>query len=454
MIEEGILEFKCAKCKLLLSITNQGHLKKPEEPNVAKEIARTASDRFSRRELARLSDTGGTVRLVSRSQIPSSVEVVVNNPSEVVSIGTPVVDEVAAHLADCDGADTVNDSVQVESCDLAAKLVTGRINIAIAKKAVLHDRFKLIEQIGLGSNGRVVRGLDLATQQDVAIKIHFNTVGDSESVLELCKRVSRAFELQGKILSPYSVRPIALLVEDFGLVSVEEFVEGQNLKQAVQSKGAFSEVEAIHIGLQLCSVLQVAHDVLKIVHRDIKPENIVIQSDGTIKLLDYGCSRSNAEDKRDGGGVSLDVIEELVTINTETETLSIAGLIIGTPDYMSPEQVDGQRVTIMSDLCSVGGTLFYLATGQKPFHGKNLGELFKAVLYRKPPHPNDLLPEGSPKLTKRFCKVLKKAMEKSPEKRYKTPEEMKQALEACLSSEIKLKPTSFFTSFRNWLNGR
>jgi serine/threonine protein kinase len=442
------------KCQLPLLIGKGGVLVKPKQRKVSERIARTASASFSRRELAEHSaDKDRTVRLVSADQIPRSVEVEVRRDptsEKAPSPGLPV-----GRTVDCVNADDFSgdDTVAHGAADKLLASVHSEVDLAIREKRVLQNRFVLQEQIGAGAYGRVMVALDKRTDKKVAVKVHFNTVGDSNEAEEERKRVSRSFELQGKVLSPYCVQTIALLVEKFGLVLVEEFAEGKNLKELVQDKGPLSELDVIFIGIQMCSVLQAAHSVLQIVHRDIKPDNIVMLADGTIKLIDWGCARSNSKDKRDSGGVSLEDIEQL-DIETRIDTITIAGFIIGTPNYMAPEQVDGQRVTIKSDLCSLGATMFFLVTGQKPFIGDNLGSLLKAVLYEKPPHPNTLLPEGAEKLTKRFCKVLMKAMEKKPERRYQSPEEMKQALEACLSSEIKLKPPSWITSFRNWLNGR
>lgn len=450
--------FTCKKCKLPIRIGPDGFLVKPKKKSVSERISRTASNSFSRRELARRrQEPDATVRLVTSDQIPSSVEAEVRQES--ICDGSSIADAVKAHEAVCAGDDTADsyaDETQAEKADLELeKQIAWKLDSAIKKHVVLEERFRLEKQIGAGCNGRVILAFDEKTERQVAVKVHFNTLGDSDSADEERKRVGRAFELQGKVLSPYCVQTIALLVTEFGHVLVEEFADGQNLDDVVSENGPLSELEAIHIGLQMCSVLQAAHTVLQIVHRDIKPANIVMVSDGTIKLIDWGCSRSNSKDKRDTSGISLEDIEEL-DIDTVIDTITLAGLVIGTPNYMASEQVDGQRVTIQSDLCSLGATLFFLVTGQKPFTGTNLGLLLKSVLFDPPPNPNDLLPKGAPKLTKRFCKVLAKAMEKKPENRYATPEEMKQALEACLSTKVKTdqKATGLFASIRNWFKSR
>jgi serine/threonine protein kinase len=194
--------------------------------------------------------------------------------------------------------------------------------------------------------------------------------------------------------------------QDHGTIYIAmEFLEGNPLNEATREKRLSLE-EIVDVGVQVAEAVDYAHDH-GIIHRDIKPTNIILTPDGQVKITDFGIARIE-----DPGSAE------------QTQ----AGEILGTPVYMSPEQVMGRPVDGRSDLYSLGVVLYELSTGQRPFGGHNLASIFNAITQETPDTPIRIDPQVSPPLSE----LIVKSINKAPDKRFQTGKEMAEALKACL----------------------
>jgi eukaryotic-like serine/threonine-protein kinase len=184
-----------------------------------------------------------------------------------------------------------------------------------------------------------------------------------------------------------------------------EYVEGETLRQRL-SRSRLSMGEAIDVAVQVAAALSVAH-AAGIVHRDIKPENVMLRPDGVVKVLDFGLAKL--------APVALDAAAPTqLGVNTE------AGLVVGTPAYMSPEQTRGEELDVRTDIFSLGVVLYEMATGVLPFRGRTSAVIFEAILNKAP------LPAASlrPELPAGLDGVITKALEKDQEVRYQSVREL------------------------------
>jgi serine/threonine protein kinase len=182
-----------------------------------------------------------------------------------------------------------------------------------------------------------------------------------------------------------------------------EYVEGTSLKQLIVSRGKLPVAVALTVGKQLCRALEVAH-AEGVIHRDIKPQNIVVEPSGFLKVMDFGIARLANPPQGKG--------------------LTEAGMSIGTPDYMSPEQLSGGELDQRSDLYAAGVVLFECVTGRVPYEAETPWALVAKHLEEEPPDPSRFNADVSAAL----AAVILKAMAKSPQDRFATASEMHDAL--------------------------
>lgn len=211
---------------------------------------------------------------------------------------------------------------------------------------VFADRYRVDALLGRGGMGSVYRVFDLVDEQERALKILHEgaTQGDGTD------RFLREIEILSRIDHPGVPRVYAWGGQDTQLYFVAEYVEGRDLKTRMESRRNWPPEEAATLVAAVADALAQAHQ-LNIVHRDVKPQNIVIADDGTVKLLDFGVARAR------GAGM---------------QTLTKTGMILGTPEYMSPEQYEGKKVEPASDIYALGVILYQLLTGEPPFRGNRM----------------------------------------------------------------------------------
>jgi Tol biopolymer transport system component len=239
--------------------------------------------------------------------------------------------------------------------------------------------YEIVEKIGAGGMGEVYRARDLQLDRDVAVKILPETAADDPD------SVSR-FSKEAKALAAVNHPGIATI---FGLHEQEgtrfmamEIVPGTDLSQRI-AKRALPVREALLFALQIAEALEVAHGQ-GIIHRDIKPHNLMVTPEGKVKILDFGLARVL-------NPVPVDNEDSSPTISA---ALTRAGTVVGTPAYMSPEQIQGRDVDARSDIWAFGVVLYEMLTGKKPFGGKNVSEIMYKVTSVDP--DLELLPVSLP----------------------------------------------------------
>ena len=261
----------------------------------------------------------------------------------------------------------------------------------------------LIERVlGKGAMGIVYLARDPVIGRLVALKT-LNVPADSEEGEEFRQRFLREAQAAGILNHPGIVTVFDAGVDEAtGLSFIAmEYVEGKSLKELLKSGHMFTYSEVARVGSALASALDYAH-ARGVIHRDIKPANILITTQGAIKITDFGVAR------------------------LESSNLTTEGQFIGTPNYMSPEQVTGTPVDGRSDLFSLGVVLFELLTGSRPFGGNSLTEVSYKIVHEAPPIPSHLRPALPPP----FNPILLKLLEKDPARRYQKGADVARALDA------------------------
>ncbi len=269
--------------------------------------------------------------------------------------------------------------------------------------SVFANRYEVKEILGAGGMGVVYRAFDRELQEPVAIKtLRAEVLAGGSVALE---RFKQEIRLARRIAHRNVVRTYDLGEVNGTYFLTMEYVEGTSLKQLIGSRGKLPIPVTITVGKQLCRALEVAH-AEGVIHRDIKPQNMVVEPNGFLKVMDFGIARLANPPKGQG--------------------LTEAGMSIGTPDYMSPEQLSGLELDARADLYAAGVVLFECVTGRVPFEAETTWALVAKHLEEEPPDPrvlNEEVPEG-------LAKVILKAMAKTPNDRYASAVQMHDALAA------------------------
>jgi serine/threonine-protein kinase len=276
-------------------------------------------------------------------------------------------------------------------------------------------RYEIIEELGRGAMGLVYKALDPTIGRTVALKtMRLDVHGlETEDMLRRFKNEARAAGL----LNHPNIVTIYDAGEHDGIFYIAmEFIEGITLHALLFEKRVLTPEEVIELSRHMCKGLDYAHSN-SIIHRDIKPANIMITPNGTVKIMDFGIAKS-------GGGVT----------NT--------GQVLGTPNYMSPEQVKGKTLDGRSDLFSFGVILYEMITGEKPFVGQNVTTIIYKIVNESPIAPRDLDVTVHPGLSA----VVTKALAKSPDDRYQSGAELMADLEKYKSLGSNLGATAVLTA--------
>jgi serine/threonine-protein kinase len=269
--------------------------------------------------------------------------------------------------------------------------------------AVFAGRYDVKEILGAGGMGVVYRAFDRELQEPVAIKtLRPEALAGGNVALE---RFKQEIRLARRIAHRNVVRTYDLGEVGGTYYLTMEYVEGTSLKQLISSRGKLPVPVTLTIGKQLCRALEVAH-AEGVIHRDIKPQNMVVEPNGFLKVMDFGIARLANPPKGKG--------------------LTEAGMSIGTPDYMSPEQLSGLELDARADLYAAGVVLFECVTGRVPFEAETTWALVAKHLEEQPPDPRTLNGEVSEGL----ARIILRAMAKSSADRYQSAGQMHDALAA------------------------
>jgi len=269
---------------------------------------------------------------------------------------------------------------------------------------ILNGRYRLEARIGTGGMSSVYRALDETLERPVAIKLMNREIADDSDQLERFRREARAV---AQLSHPHIVGVIDYGEDQGRPYIVLEYVEGETLKERIRRKGELDVAEAVAYAIEIARALGAAH-AGHIVHRDVKPQNVLIDEEGSAKVTDFGIARSLDDD-----GLTAD------------------GRVLGTTDYVSPEQALGHAVTGQSDLYSLGIVLFEMLTGGVPFRGENQVAVAMKHVREDLPDVQTLRPEVSASL----AAVIDRATAKDLHERYRSDEELIDDLEHVLALE-------------------
>jgi len=260
------------------------------------------------------------------------------------------------------------------------------------------ERYQIIEELGKGGMGRVYRVLDKKLKEEIALKLIKPEIASDKKTVE---RFSNELKIARKIGHKNVARMFDLNEEQGTHYITMEYVRGEDLKKLIRKMGPFSAGQAIPIAKQICEGLGEAHR-LGVVHRDLKPQNVMVDEGGNARIMDFGIARS-----------------------LESKGITGAGVMVGTPEYMSPEQVEGKEAGQSSDIYSLGVILYEMVTGRVPFEGDTpftIGVKHKSEMPKAPKDLNAQIPED-------LCSVIMRCLEKDKEKRYQSSGEVRSEME-------------------------
>jgi tRNA A-37 threonylcarbamoyl transferase component Bud32 len=268
---------------------------------------------------------------------------------------------------------------------------------------VLSDRYEVEELVGTGGMSSVFRAHDRLLDRKVALKVLHQQYSDDDDYVERFRREARAV---AALSHPNIVTVIDRGEHEGRQFIVFEYIHGENLKALIERRGPAPVTTALELAMQIARGLSFAHQQ-GLIHRDVKPQNILLNGDGQAKVTDFGIARS------------LDVQQGM------TQT----GTVLGTSDYIAPEQAQGQRVDEHTDVYSLGVVLYEMLTNEVPFPGENFVAVAMRHINEAPPSIRDKRPDVSPRLEA----AVQRAMAKRPEDRFQTMADFCRELEADLA---------------------
>ncbi|MGD9347921.1 MAG: protein kinase, partial [Candidatus Aminicenantes bacterium] len=308
---------------------------------------------------------------------------------------------------DCD-TDNTQDSQFCKNC--AAPLSSGEAEITRTKTldatqvelttgSTFANRYQIIEELGKGGMGTVYRALDKKLNEEVALKLIKLEISADEKTVERFRNELR----MARKISHRNVGRMYELMDYMGIHYITmEYVSGQDLRNLIRQTGKLTTEKAIAIAKEICEGLAEAHR-LGVIHRDLKPSNILIDRQGEAKIMDFGIARL-----------------------LKSKGITGTRHLIGTPEYMSPEQVDAEGdIDQRSDIYSLGVILYEMLTGRVPFDGDTPLSVAYKHKNKKPPDPRDF----SPQITDELSVLILKCLEKNKEARYQSAGEIRAQLE-------------------------
>ncbi len=281
---------------------------------------------------------------------------------------------------------------QLTTSDEVSPSITKTLETPITRLAIgslFAERYSVLEELGKGGMGEVYRVKDEKLDEEMALKVVKPEIAAYKGTIE---RFKNELKLSRKIGHRHVCRMYDLNEEGETPYITMEYVRGDDLKSSIRKNGKFKEEQVIAIAKQVCEGLAEAHE-LGVVHRDLKPQNIMLDENNRAKIMDFGIARL-----------------------VEAPGVTQSGVMIGTPDYISPEQAEGIEADQRSDIYSVGVILYEMVTGSVPFKGDTA---FSVALKHKTKLPQD--PKKlNPELSENLSRLILICMEKDRERRYQS----------------------------------
>jgi serine/threonine protein kinase len=269
---------------------------------------------------------------------------------------------------------------------------------------LISERYRLEEKIGSGGMSSVYRAFDPMLERWVAIKLMHRDISNDPDQLERFRREARAV---AQLNHPHVVTVIDAGEDEGAPYIVFEYVEGETLKERIRRLGRLPVPEAVAYAIEIGRALESAHANL-LVHRDVKPQNVLIDRDGRAKVTDFGIARS-----------------------LEAQGLTATGRVLGTTDYVSPEQALGHEVTGQSDIYSLGIVLYEMLTGETPFQADT--QVAVAMKHVRDPLPD--VQRRRPEISAALASVVERSTAKETQNRYPAVSQMVHDLEEVLAIE-------------------
>ena len=273
-------------------------------------------------------------------------------------------------------------------------------------------RYQIIEELGKGGMGKVYKANDTKINEKIALKLIKPEISSDKKTIE---RFSNELKFARKIRHNNVCQMFDLNEEEGSHYITMEYVRGEDLKRLIRKMGQLSVGQVIPIAKQVCEGLAEAHR-LGVIHRDLKPQNIMVDEEGNARIMDFGIARSIT-----GKGITG------------------AGVMIGTPEYMSPEQGEVKEVDQRSDIYSLGVILYEMVTGRVPFEGETPVGIAMKHKSEMPKHPKEL----NAQIPDDLNLVILKCLEKDKEKRYQSAGEVRSELDCVLILYYQIKTQCF-----------
>src|SRR5262245_3016940 len=314
--------------------------------------------------------------------------------------------------------------IDARALDVAAQALASTSSKTWIGRQVHH--YQVLSLLGKGGMGEVYRARDKRLERDVALKV-LPTAYSTDA--ERLRRFEQEARATGKLNHPNILTVYDVGVIDAAPYIVTELLEGEELREQL-NQGAVSQRSVLAHARQIADGLAAAH-AKGIVHRDVKPENIFVTIDGRVKILDFGLAKL----KEPPSGGSIETVE---LVNT------VPGVVMGTANYMSPEQVRGHEAEERSDIFALGVVLYEMLCGERPFSGESAVEVMNSILTVDPPD----ISETNPKISPMLSRIVRRCLEKKPEQRFQSASDLSFALEALTTApssvarESALSPAS------------
>jgi len=293
--------------------------------------------------------------------------------------------------------------------DIPAQTITLETPIqALTRGTLFAGRYEIIEELGTGGMGKVYRVEDTKAKEEIALKLLKPEIAaDKKTIERFRNELTTARKIRHKnICGMYDIGDA-----DGTTFITMEYVPGEDLKSFLRRSKKLTVETAVSIGKQICEGLAEAHK-LGVVHRDLKPGNIMIDEEGNVRIMDFGIARS-----------------------LSAKAVTVAGTMVGTPEYMSPEQAEGKEVDRRSDIYSLGVILFEMVTGQPPFEGESPLSVAMKHKSEAPPNPKKLVPQ----IPEGLNRLILRCLEKDREKRWQSARELIGELEQVCPATLDVK---------------